>query len=171
MRQLSLSPIAGLCLAASVVVNLVSCSHFHRNGPRGVYALAPAQRPLEVPPAFDPALVPSTSLVQSSLASATSSQALPNAFRIRLDSDKVFERIGAELTRMPGVKVVSRERAIGSYAVNYQSNSFIVRVNNMDNGESQVGVMDARGAPVDSPAPMHLLNHLKTAIIPTAAAP
>ena len=176
MRQLSLPPIARLCLVASVAVNLVGCRHFHHNGPRGVYALAPAKRPLEVPPSFDPAAVSSASSVQASLtphslASAPSLLASPTAFRVRLDSDQVFERVGAELARLPDVKIVSRERTIGSFAVNYQSTSFIVRILNMDNGESQVGVMDARGAPADSPVPMRLLAHLKTVVTPTAAAP
>ena len=175
MRQSSLSPLAKLCLVASVAIDLVGCGHFHHTGPRGVYALPADQRPLEVPPPFvlppDPHSASGQTRSTSPQQTGADGPAIPTrtVFRMRRDPADVFERVGAALSHFADVKVVSQERTIGSYEVNVQGSAFIVRIVNLDNDECQVSVIDARGLPADSAVPVSLLARLKAELTQTNA--
>ena len=175
MRQLSLSPLAKVCLVASVTIDLAGCGHFHHTGPRGVYAMPAEQRPLEVPPPF---VLPTDSSSAAGRPRSTSPQqtgadgpVIPTrtVFRIRRDPADVFDRVGGALSHFADVKVVSQERTIGSYEVNDRGTAFIVRIVNLDNDECQVSVIDARGLPADSAIPVSLLARLKAELTSTNA--
>ena len=147
------------------------CARFHRSGPRGDYALAPNVRPLEVPPDFvlpaaeSSAMGGSSRSARKSESDGTSPQ-IPSqtVFTVRHDADTVFSRVGQVLGQTLGVTIVSQAQAIASYDVLYQQVRFIVRVDSMDNGESEVSVVDARGEPAQAPVAIGLLARIKAAI-------
>lgn len=165
---MSTTPSVSRVAAALVLGGLVAtsgCSWFRKGD--ALFANDPANRPLEVPPPLE------TPRADANVASATAAAASPAsgapiatgsvAFTVPGSRDAVFERVGEELGKVPGVVIVSRAQLLGAYDVTFEGASFLVRVAGGDNG-STVSAVDPRGVPVTAESATRLLGQLKTAL-------
>lgn len=163
---MSTTPSVSRLAAALVLGGLVAtsgCSWFRKGD--ALFANDPANRPLEVPPPLE------TPRADANVASATATPAAPGApmatgsvgFTVPGSRDAVFERVGEELGKVPGVVIVSRAQLLGAYDVTFEGASFLVRVAGGDNG-STVSAVDPRGVPVTAEAATRLLAQLKTTL-------
>ena len=73
--------------------------------------------------------------------------------------DEVFARVGVALEGIEGVSIASRAQLLGSYDVNYEGASFLVRVVAVEAG-TYVSAVDPRGLPAGGPA-VKLIGALK----------
>jgi hypothetical protein len=175
-------PTPRAAVAAVLLVGLVAtsgCSWFRKTDE--LYAQAPENRPLEVPPDLDR---PNTGGTAASGGSVTASEAAANAsasaaasapssspapgdtasgFTTSGSRDEVFARVDTALADMEGVTVASRAQLLGAFDVNYQGSNFLVRVSDA-NGGAQVSAVDPRGMPASGPAPQQLMAQLRTAL-------
>ncbi len=155
---------AALLLGFTVVAALGGCSVF-RKGARGDYALAPDQRPLEVPPDLTQPdtsgamAIPSASTgARAPLAQAPA--ASPSGFTASGERDQVFERVGAALEGISGLEIASRAQLLGSYDVTYQGESFLVRVAAVQGG-AYVSAVDPRGVAATGPGAVQVIATLQ----------
>jgi len=163
---------------AVLVAGLVAtsgCSWFRKSNE--LYAQAPENRPLEVPPDLDlpntgASSATSTGSVTASEtvaaaapapAAANPSAGAPSGFTLRGTRDEVFARVDAALAEMEGVTVASRAQLLGAFDINYQGSNFLVRVGEADAG-AQVSVVDPRGMPATGPVPEQLIAQLQAAL-------
>ncbi|AKC87584.1 hypothetical protein [Pseudoxanthomonas suwonensis] len=158
---------AAVLLASTVVATLGGCSWF-RKGPKGDYALAVEQRPLEVPPDLTlpdasgaMALPPAGG--QRASAPGAAPAASPSGFTVAGNRDTVFAQIGTALEGIEGVTIASRAQLLGTYDVNYQGLDFLVRVVAVENGV-YVSAVDPRGVPATAEAPRQLIAALQAAL-------
>ena len=165
-------------VAAALLVGLVAtsgCSWFRKSNE--LYAPAPENRPLEVPPDLDmpnaggSTAAPTGSVTASgtvAAAAATPSAGTPAAasssgFTTSGSREEVFARVDAALAGMEGVTVASRAELLGAFDVNYQDNNFLVRVSEVEAG-AYVSAVDPRGMPASGPAPEQLIAQLQAAL-------
>lgn len=163
---MSMFPSVSRIAAALLIGGLVAtsgCSWFRKGD--ALFANDPANRPLEVPPPLE------TPRTDANVASATTATAAPGAamatgsvgFTVPGSRDAVFERVGEELGKVPGVVIVSRAQLLGAYDVTFEGASFLVRIAGGENG-STVSAVDPRGVPVTAESATRLLAQLKTAL-------
>lgn len=157
-------PTSRLAIAALVAATLVSgCSWFRKED--GVYAQAPENRPLEVPPDLD---LPRTDAAMGLPATASSmapaapaaSSAAPSGFNVAGSRDDIYAKVGEALAGIEGLAIASRAQLLGVYDVNYEGVNFLVRVTAVEAGV-YVSVVDPRGLPAAGPAPDKVVAALK----------
>lgn len=166
--NLSRALVAGLLLA---VVASSGCSWFRKGNK--LYAEAPENRPLEVPPDLDQPrtdgamAVPAGSVTASGLAASRPTQAAPgtpasaaNGFTVSGNRDDIFNKVGDALGKVEGLSIASRAQLLGAYDVNYQGSNFLVRVSAVEAG-AYVSAVDPRGLPAAGEAPAQLIASLK----------
>lgn len=153
-----------IAIAALVAATLVSgCSWFRKDD--GVYAQAPENRPLEVPPDLDlprtdaAMSLPATASAMTPAAPAASSVA-PSGFTIAGSRDDIFNKVGEALAGIEGLVVASRAQLLGAYDVNYEGMNFLVRVTAVEAGV-YISVVDPRGLPASGAAPGKVIAALK----------
>lgn len=166
--SLSRAVVAGLLLA---VVATSGCSWFRKGNK--LYAEAPENRPLEVPPDLDQPrtdgamAVPAAGATASGLAATRPTQAAPaavaNGFTLSGNRDDNFTKVGEALGKVEGLTIASRAQLLGAFDVNYEGSNFLVRVSTVEAGSS-VSAVDPRGLPATGPAPAKLIASLKTAL-------
>lgn len=169
--SLSRAAIAGLLLVG--LVGASGCSWFRKGNK--LYAEAPENRPLEVPPDLDqprtdgamavPGAPAGTSVSASTY--TPSRAAAPAASAVGFTTpgtrDDVFNRVGEALAKIEGVTVASRAQLLGAYDVNYGDVNFLVRVSAVEAG-AYVSAVDPRGLPATGEPPAKLIAELKTAV-------
>jgi len=160
-------------------VVIVTASGCFKKGPRGDYALPPAQRPLEVPPDFvlpdkrnntaAPALasvVQASTPPPSSASSAAEVTAAPastaSSFKVVGNREAVYTALGPALAGISGVTISSRSQMLASYDISFEDSRFLVRVVAGEENEAQIAAVDARGLPVTDAAALRLMAQLKT---------
>jgi uncharacterized lipoprotein len=163
-------------VATALVVCVVAtsgCSWFRKSNE--LYAQAPENRPLEVPPDLDlpstagTAAAPTGSVTASETVAAAAPAAAgqtagtPSGFTASGTRDEVFARMDAALEAMEGVTVASRAQLLGAFDINYQGGNFLVRVSEAGAG-AQVSVVDPRGMPASGPAAEQLIAQLQAAL-------
>lgn len=153
-------------LAFTVVAVLGGCSWF-RKGPKGDYAVAAEQRPLEVPPDLNPpdtsgamALPPAGGAARPQAAAGAAPAASPSGFTVAGDRDQVFAQVGTALEGIDGVTIASRAQLLGTYDVSYQGVDFLVRVVAVQGG-AYVSAVDPRGLPSTGEAPLQVIAALQ----------
>ena len=155
-------------LASTATVLLGGCSWFSK-GPKGDYALAAEERPLEVPPDLN---LPDTSGAMAlppaggaaprpQQAPAAAPAASPSGFTVPGTRDAVFAQVGTALEGIEGVTIASRAQLLGTYDVTYEGSNFLVRVDAVETG-TYVSAVDPRGIASTGPAPTKLIATLKT---------
>lgn len=166
---LSRAVVAGLLLA---VVATSGCSWFRKGNK--LYAEAPENRPLEVPPDLDQprtdgamAVPGGGSVTASGLAASRPTQVAPgvpassaNGFTVAGNRDDVFGKVGDALGKVEGLTIASRAQLLGSYDVAYEGSNFLVRVVAVDAG-AYISAVDPRGLPATAEAPVKLIAALK----------
>ncbi len=152
-----------LMVALSIAVAGSSgCSWFRG---KSDYELSPESRPLEVPPDLtlprtDPTMqVPEVRAV----APAAPGVQAASGFSVADSADSVWRRIGLALERIDGVTIVNRAQLIGSYEVQYQGQSFLVRAQ-ADGEATRVIAVGADGQPLTSGPAAQLLGLLRQRI-------
>lgn len=165
------APLSRVVVAGVLVAGLVAtsgCSWFRRGD--ALYAKDPANRPLEVPPALELPRADATSASGAASGAATTSagstgagSAAAGGFVVPGSRDAVFDRVGEELGKIPGVAVISRAQLLGAFDVTYEGSSFLVRVGAAETG-STVSAVDPRGLPASGDAPARLMGQLKAAL-------
>ncbi|MBO9718508.1 MAG: hypothetical protein J7507_17375 [Pseudoxanthomonas sp.] len=161
---------AAVLLASTTMVALGGCSWFHK-GPKGDYALAPEQRPLEVPPDLN---LPDTSGAMAlppagaaprpqTAAPAAAPAASPSGFTVAGSRDQVFTQVGTALGGIDGVTIASSAQLLGTYDISYQDVKFLVRVVAVEGG-SYVSAVDPRGLPTTGEAPLKVIAALQAAL-------
>lgn len=168
---LSRAVVAGLLLA---VVATSGCSWFRKGNK--LYAEAPENRPLEVPPDLDQPrtdgamAVPGGSVTASGLAASRPTQAAPgvpassaNGFTVAGNRDDAFGKVGDALGKVEGLTIASRAQLLGAYDVSYEGSNFLVRISAAEAG-AYVSAVDPRGLPATGAAPAKLIASLKTTL-------
>jgi uncharacterized lipoprotein len=147
-------------LAAALVATLAAsagCSWFrsHNND----YARSVENRPLEVPPDLDR---PSSenALPLPSAAGLGGTGLPPAGFVVAESPGSVWTRIGAVLPTIEGVTVTGSAESLGSYDVNFQGQSFLLRVENTA-GQSRVFAISPSGQMLRAGPASILLEQLK----------
>jgi hypothetical protein len=151
---------------SSAVLGASGCRWFRKDD---VYAMSPDKRPLELPPAFDPAeaerslaTTASGSVTRSSLSDATpSTRAL--GFSAPGDRATVFARVGELLAATPGLTIASRAQLLGAFDVDYEGQKFLIRVSESGSG-SDVSAVDPRGQPSNNTAASKVIAALRAAL-------
>jgi uncharacterized lipoprotein len=167
--SLSRAVVAGVLLA---VIATSGCSWFRKGNK--LYAEAPENRPLEVPPDLDQprtdgamAMPAAGSATASGQAAARPTQAAPassaNGFTVSGNRDDTFTKVGDALAKVEGLTVSSRAQLLGAFDVSYEGSNFLVRVSTVEAG-SAVSAVDPRGLPATGPAPAKLIASLKSAL-------
>lgn len=153
----------GLVATAFVVLAVTAC----HGGPKGVYKLAPEQRPLEVPPDLN---VPEThggmqipALPNTAAATPAAVAALPagSSLVVPLTSAAAFNKLGDALPVIGGATVNSSSPLLGVYDVEYAGGHVLLRVTAKDDASSQIAAMDPRGMPATDDAAQKLVAALK----------
>lgn len=155
---------AGLVLGTLAATS--GCGWFSRSN--DLYAMAPEDRPLEVPPELAPpagegAGTESTGTVTASGAVAAAQQARQAAvtgFTVEGERSQVYDAADAALSAMEGVEITSRAELLGALDLQYQGGNFLVRVTEGVGGV-QVSAVDPRGAPATGPAVEALMAALE----------
>ena len=156
---------AAVLLAFTVVAALGGCSWF-RKGAKGDYALAPEQRPLEVPPDLNlpdtsgAMALPPAGGVGRPQPSGAAPAASPSGFTVPGARDQVFSQVGTALAGIEGVKIASSAQLLGTYDVGYQGVDFLVRVVAVEGG-SYVSAGDPRGLPSTGGGPLEVIAALQ----------
>ena len=163
LRTAALSALAVAVLATS------GCGWLRRDN--ALYAQAPENRPLEVPPDLDrPATagamaVPDapTSVTRSEIgqqAAGAQDAASATRFAVAGERDAVFGQLGQALAATAGLTVVSSAQLLGTYDVNYEDANFMVRVSSVEGG-TYVSAVDPRGQPAQGEAARKLVAALR----------
>ncbi|GHA74559.1 hypothetical protein [Cognatilysobacter bugurensis] len=152
--------------AALILGGLVAtsgCSWFRKGD--ALFANDPANRPLEVPPPLEQPRADANVASVGAVAPARSAAVPTNSvgFTVPGSRDAVFDRVGEELAKVPGVVIVSRAQVLGAYDVTYEGASFLVRIAGSETG-STVSAVDPRGVPVTGEAATRLLAQLKATL-------
>ncbi|MEN1939548.1 hypothetical protein WCE41_03450 [Luteimonas sp. MJ246] len=167
-------------IAVALVVTLVAtagCSWFRKDS--ALYAAAPQDRPLEVPPDLDlpdtssAMAVPdtgTTSVTRSDMSSATpaapaapAAQGATNGFTVQLARDEAFQRIESLLGAIEGVTVVSKAQLLGTYDIDAGDTKFLVRVTQVEAG-TYVSAVDPRGLPAAGDDAVRVIEALRTGL-------
>jgi uncharacterized lipoprotein len=158
---------AAALLAFTVIAALGGCSWF-RKGAKGDYALAPEQRPLEVPPDLNlpdtsgaMALPPAGGVSRPQAAPGAAPAASPSGFTVPGARDQVFAQVGTALQGVEGLTIASSAQLLGTYDVSYQGSTFLVRVVAVEGG-SYVSAVDPRGLPASNEAPLKVIEALRS---------
>ena len=157
LRTAALSALAVAVLAAS------GCGWMRKD--HALYAEAPENRPLEVPPDLDrpgtagSMAVPEASATRSGMEPA-SAGAGATGFAVAAERDAVFEQVGQALAATEGLTVVSSAALLGTYDVNYEGSNFMVRIAGSGDG-AQVSAVDPRGQPAQGEAASKLIAALR----------
>ena len=156
---------AAVLIAVTTVTALSGCSWF-RKGAKGDYALAPEQRPLEVPPDLTqpntagamnlPAAGPSVAPGAAPAASAT-------GFTVAGTRDDIFAKVGTALEAVDGLTIASRAQLLGTYDVAYQGQNFLVRVVAVEAG-AYVSAVDPRGLPATGAEAQKVIASVQAAL-------
>lgn len=162
MRSTSLIRTATVAVLAAGVIATSGCSIFRSKD--NVFAQPAETRPLEVPPDLDrpgaePAAAPSS--VSRSQIGSPASAAQQLGFAVAGDRDAVYQRVGQALEATPGASINSRAELLGSYDVNYQGSSFLIRVVQQGEGRAFVSAVDARGVAPEGEAAASLIASLQ----------
>jgi len=169
MRDVS-SPVRVLAVAvlAVAVVGVSGCKWFRKDN--ALYAGPPETRPLEVPPDLDrprtegAVAVPQVpQSVTRSGAEVASAQANANGFAAAGTREAVLERVARALVLVSGLSIVNQAELLGTFEVEYDGESFMVRVAAAEDG-SFVSAVDARGEPANGAAAQRLITSLKGAV-------
>lgn len=156
-----------LAIAALVAGTLASgCSWFRKDD--GIYAQAPENRPLEVPPDLD---LPRTDAAMGVPATASanapstpvSSASPASGFTVAGSRDDIFNKVGEALAGIEGLSIASRAQLLGAYDVSYEDTKFLVRVSAVEAGV-YVSAVDPRGLPAAGAAPGKVIAALKAAL-------
>lgn len=162
-------PALAVAIAATLVAT-AGCSWFRKDN--ALYAAAPQDRPLEVPPDLDrpdtssAMAVPSTgttSVSRSDMASPAAAPQASNGFRLAAPRDEVFGRIEPVLAGIEGVTVVSKAQLLGTYDVDAGDSKFLVRVSQTDSG-SYVSAVDPRGVAATGADAVRVIEALRAAL-------
>lgn len=167
--SLSRTAVAGVLLVGLVATS--GCSWFRKSNE--LYAQAPENRPLEVPPDLDlprtdgAMAIPGEPVTASGTIAAAQASSAGTAstagFNVTGSRDQVFEQVDAALGAIEGVTIASRAKLLGAFDVNYRDSNFLVRVS--EAGEaSYVSAVDPRGLPATGEAPVQLLRLLQQAL-------
>ncbi|NLA69220.1 MAG: hypothetical protein GX856_13455 [Gammaproteobacteria bacterium] len=159
-------------IAVAIVAALVAtsgCSWFRKTNQ--LYAAAPQDRPLEVPPDLDrpdtsaamalPDAGP-TSVTRSEMAPSTP-RAAANGFNVPAPRDEVFQRIEPLLAGIEGVSVVSKAQLLGSYDIDAGDSKFLVRVTQVEGG-SYVSAVDPRGVAATGADAVRVIEALRAGL-------
>jgi uncharacterized lipoprotein len=178
-RAMPRPTIARALLASALVVAVLGasgCGWFRKGN--ALYAEAPENRPLEVPPDLDrpdtsgamkmPVAGSVTRSGMSAPAAAAGATAATAAtgetgFNVAGERDAVFERVGEVIGSTPGATVVSKAQILGTYDVDFEGAKFLVRVTRVDAG-AYVSAVDPRGLPAAGEAPRKLMLALRNAL-------
>lgn len=160
-------PAVAVALAATLVAT-AGCSWFRKDN--ALYAPAPQDRPLEVPPGLD---LPDTSAAMGVPQAGTSSvtrsgMAAPaaqaaNGFAVAGSRDEVFARIEPVLAGLEGVTVVSKAQLLGTYDIDAGDSKFLVRVSQTESG-SHVSAVDPRGVAATGEDAVRVIEALRAAL-------
>lgn len=159
-------PVLAIAIIAALVAT-AGCSRFRKDNE--LYAPAPQDRPLEVPPGLD---LPDTSAAMAVPSSGTTSvtrseMAAPapaaNAFTVAGSRDEVFARIEPVLAGLEGVTVASKAQLLGTYDVDAGDSRFLVRVSQAEGG-SQVSAVDPRGVAATGADATRVIQALREAL-------
>ena len=161
--------LVGSLLLATLVATS-GCSWFSRSD--DLYAAAPENRPLEVPPDLD---LPNTGATTAPAGPVTASGTVAAAgtaapvaaaaagFTANGTREEVFAQVDAALASIEGLTVASRAQLLGVFDVNYQGSNLLVRVSEAESG-ARVSVVDPRGTPATGAVPGQLLARLQAAL-------
>jgi uncharacterized lipoprotein len=160
--------VATVLILAVAVFGASGCRWFRKDD---AFAQGGENRPLELPPEFNPqeaeAIYNGTasagSVTRSSVGSGGAPIAQALGFTVSGDRATVFERVGAALAKIEGANVVSRAQLLGAYDMDFEGSKFLVRVSEVAGG-SQVAAVDPRGLPAQGQAPAKLIAALKAAM-------
>lgn len=165
---MSLSPhvlrTAALSALAVAVLATSGCSWFRKE--HALYAAAPENRPLEVPPDLDrPGTTGAMQIPEQPASVTRSDMAAPAAaggtgFAVAAAPDEVFTRVAQVLASTAGVTVVSSAELLGTFDLNYEDSNFMIRVARTEGG-SYVGAVDPRGQPAQGEAARKLIAALR----------
>lgn len=179
-------PLSRAVVAGLLVVAVSGCGWFRNTNE--LYAGAPENRPLEVPPDLDmprtgtDAPTGSASASETiAAASATTAANTPadgvsaapvppvapaaaaTGFTIPGTRDEAFAKVDTALAAIEGVSVASRAALLGVFDVNYRDVNFLVRVSEAEGG-AYVSAVDPRGMPATSEAATQLITQLQAAL-------
>ncbi|NLG58786.1 MAG: hypothetical protein GX538_01315 [Gammaproteobacteria bacterium] len=164
LRTAAVSALAVAVLATS------GCGWFRKEN--SLYAQAPENRPLEVPPDLDRPGGPGALMAPDQTASVTRSQmqgpagaAADTGFSVPAERDEVYARVGQVLEATEGLIVVNSAQLLGTYDVNYQGSNFMIRVVRGESG-SHVSAVDPRGQPAQGEEPRQLIAALRSQLSP-----
>lgn len=166
-----LRPAIAVALATTLVAT-AGCSWFRKDN--ALYAPAPQDRPLEVPPDLDrpdtgsAMAVPTdatTSVTRSGMAQAASGgqASASTGFTVPAARDEVFQRIEGLLAGIEGVTVVSKAQLLGTYDIDAGDSKFLVRVSQADAG-SYVSAVDPRGLPATGADAVRVIEALRAGL-------
>ncbi|HHW4678190.1 MAG TPA: hypothetical protein ACQGQH_01655 [Xylella sp.] len=151
-------------LVLLVVAALSGCSWLRKEHHKN-YALAPENRPLEMPPDLDLSMAsggmkmpPKASSINQQDVSGSIS--VKSGFTVAGKRDRVFANVAQVLSDIPGVVVSSKAPALGFYDVGYENENFLVRVSSSSGG-SDISVIDSRGMPATGKAATKLMAMIK----------
>lgn len=161
-----LRPAIAVALAATLVAT-AGCSWFRKDS--ALYAPAPQDRPLEVPPDLDRPDTSSamatpdapTSVTRSGMATpGAAPQAAATGFTVSGPRDEVFASLEPLLAGIEGVTVVSKAQLLGTYDLDAGDSRFLVRVAATDAG-SYVSAVDPRGVPATGADALRVIAALR----------
>ena len=167
-----LRPAVAVALATTLVAT-AGCSWFRKDS--ALYAPAPQDRPLEVPPDLDrPDTSSAMAVSDTAPASVTRSgmatppaaapqAAAANGFTVAAARDDVFARVEPILAGIEGVTVVSKAQLLGTYDIDAGDSKFLVRVASADSG-SYVSAVDPRGVPATGEDATRVIEALRAGL-------
>lgn len=159
-------------IAVALTVTLVAtagCSWLRKDN--ALYAPAPQDRPLEVPPDLDrpdtssAMAIPDapTSVTRSGMSTGAASPAPANGFTVPAARDEVFARVEPILDGLDGVTVVSKAQLLGTYDVDAGDSKFLVRVTQTDAG-THVSAVDPRGVAATGDDAVRVIEALRAGL-------
>lgn len=162
LRAAAVSALAVAVLATS------GCGWFRKEN--ALYAQAPENRPLEVPPDLDrpgnagalaaPDQPVSVTRSQMQAPSGAAAAAPDTGFSVAADRDEVYAQVGELLAATPGLAVVNSAQLLGTYDINYEGSNFMIRVVRSEAG-AHVSAVDPRGQPAQGEEPRKLIAALR----------
>ena len=164
-----LRPAIAVAIATALVAT-AGCSWFRKDN--ALYAPAPQDRPLEVPPDLDrpdtssAMAVPAagtTSVTRSTMGAPAAAQAASSGFTVPAPRDEVFPRVEALLGGIEGVTVVSKAQLLGTFDIDAGDSRFLVRVAQAGEG-SYVSAVDPRGVAATGEEAVRVIAALKAGL-------